>query len=237
MSLVTERAGTGASLAEAQAATIPVPTGKTPPDFKIRIDRSDSKITLTGIRIAMCTIHGRWRISTGMTSATYAWTVAGTPHGARGATERRRERAYDRGVPRPATEARANNMRAVRRTGTQPELRLRRMLHAAGLRYRVDMRLVFSGKAVRPDVVFTGQRVAVFVDSCFWHCCPVHGTLPATNAEWWKSKLTGNVARDAVVNDLLGEHGWTVIRAWEHEATADTLERVEEAVRPPTRSY
>lgn len=126
-------------------------------------------------------------------------------------------------------------MRAVKRTGTQPELRLRRALHATGLRYRVDLRLVLSGRAVRPDIVFTRQRVAVFVDSCFWHACPIHGTSPAANAEWWLTKLGANVDRDATVNDLLGEHGWTVIRAWEHEATADTVARVKDAVLTPTR--
>lgn len=146
-------------------------------------------------------------------------------------TQRRRERAYERGVPRPSTDARANNMRAIKRSGTQPELRLRRALHASGLRYRVDMRLIFSGNAVRPDIVFTRQQVAVFVDSCFWHRCPHHGTLPATNAQWWEAKLTRNAQRDAEVDLLLNEHGWTVIRAWQHEATDETVDRVTQALR------
>jgi len=121
-------------------------------------------------------------------------------------------------------------MRAIKRTGTQPELRLRRALHASGLRYRVDMRLVLSRKAVRPDIVFTRQRVAVFVDSCFWHRCPAHGTLPVSNAEWWEAKLTRNAYRDAEVDRLLVEHGWTVIRAWQHDATQETVDRVRDAL-------
>ena len=120
-------------------------------------------------------------------------------------------------------------MRAVRRRDTEPEWRLRRALHAAGLRYRVDHRLTFADGAVRPDVVFTRARVAVFVDSCFWHRCPEHGTQPATNAAWWRAKLDRNVARDAESDALLREHGWTVVRAWEHEPTEVTVRRVAEA--------
>lgn len=161
---------------------------------------------------------------------TYPYVVADSPGQDHSAAHRRRERAYERGVPRPSTEARANNMRAIKRTGTQPELRLRRALHASGLRYRVDVRLVLSGKAVRPDIVFTRRRVAVFVDSCFWHRCPAHGTLPATNTEWWEAKLTRNAHRDAEVDNLLEEHGWTVVRAWQHEATHVTIDRVRRAV-------
>lgn len=142
------------------------------------------------------------------------------------ANQRRRERAYERGVPRPASEARANNMRAVKRAGTEPELRLRRALHASGLRYRVDLRLVLSGHPVRPDIVFTRHRLAVFVDSCFWHRCPMHGTFPLTNADWWAAKLARNVERDAQTDELLQAHGWTVIRAWEHEPTPETVRRI-----------
>jgi DNA mismatch endonuclease (patch repair protein) len=91
------------------------------------------------------------------------------------------------------------------------------------------MRIVLSGKAVRPDIVFTRQRLAVFVDSCFWHRCPDHGTLPAKDSGWWSAKLADNVQRDAQVDDLLIRHGWTVIRAWEHEPTAETVERVRRA--------
>lgn len=122
-------------------------------------------------------------------------------------------------------------MRAVRRRDTQPEWRLRRALHAAGLRYRVDLRLRFGDGAVRPDVVFTRAKVAVFVDSCFWHRCPEHGTMPATNADWWRAKLERNVRRDLESDELLRRHGWTVVRAWEHEDVSLTLARVQRTVR------
>lgn len=141
-----------------------------------------------------------------------------------------------KGTPPASSAARAKNMRAVRRRDTQPEWRLRRALHAAGLRYRVDHRLRFEAGAVRPDVVFTRARVAVFVDSCFWHRCPDHGTQPATNAGWWAAKLDRNVERDRESDELLEQAGWTVVRAWEHEPTDLTVARVHAALDEPHRS-
>jgi DNA mismatch endonuclease (patch repair protein) len=84
--------------------------------------------------------------------------------------------------PRPSTEGRAANMRAIRRTDTKPEVALRRALHRQGYRFRKDYRLdLADGKRVRPDIAFTARRVAVFVDGCFWHACPEHGGRPANN--------------------------------------------------------
>jgi DNA mismatch endonuclease (patch repair protein) len=79
---------------------------------------------------------------------------------------------------------------------------------------------------VRPDVVFTRERVAVFVDGCFWHCCPLHGTRPARNTDYWRPKLERNVARDTVVDEALGEAGWSVVRGWEHERPEEIAGRV-----------
>jgi len=88
-------------------------------------------------------------------------------------------------------------MAAIRRRDTKPELALRRALHGRGYRYRKDLRLdLDSGARVRPDIVFTARRVAVFVDGCFWHCCPEHGTRPANNTWYWEPKLARNVERD-----------------------------------------
>ena len=69
---------------------------------------------------------------------------------------------------------------------------------------------------VRPDFVFARQRVAVFVDGCFWHGCRWHGTRPQGNAAFWAKKLAGNQARDRRVNRVLRRHGWRVLRIWEH---------------------
>ena len=70
---------------------------------------------------------------------------------------------------------------------------------------------------VRPDFVFPKLRLAVFVDGCFWHACPLHATKPRNNAAFWRKKLAGNRARDRKVNRALRDAGWRVLRLWEHE--------------------
>jgi DNA mismatch endonuclease, patch repair protein len=110
---------------------------------------------------------------------------------------------------------------------------LRRRLHAGGLRFRVD-RAPLPGLRRKADIVFTRQRVAVFVDGCFWHRCPEHGTMPASNAEWWETKLTRNAQRDAETNRLLADAGWTVVRIWEHEDLAVAVGRIEALLRERT---
>lgn len=109
-------------------------------------------------------------------------------------------------------------MRGNRRRDTGPELRLRSALHARGFRFRIDHPIEAGERRVRPDIVFTRQRVAVFVDGCFWHACPQHGTQPRTHAPYWAQKLARNVARDRRVDADLESSGWRVVRVWEHEA-------------------
>ncbi|WP_315772110.1 very short patch repair endonuclease [Rhodococcoides kroppenstedtii] len=132
---------------------------------------------------------------------------------------------------RPRTDAATSaRLSRQRRRDTKPELALRRLLHAAGLRYRVD-RAPLPGLRRRADVVFTRARVAVYVDGCFWHSCPVHATHPRNNAQWWADKLAANVARDRDTDRRLEEAGWTVVRIWEHEDPAVAAEKVLRAVR------
>jgi DNA mismatch endonuclease, patch repair protein len=120
--------------------------------------------------------------------------------------------------PQPLNEGRSANMRANRRTDTKPELALRRALHGQGYRYRKDYRLdLAGGTRVRPDIAFTARRVAVFVDGCFWHACPEHGSKPANNAWYWEPKLRRNVERDRAADAALSAAGWDVVRVWEHE--------------------
>lgn len=107
-------------------------------------------------------------------------------------------------------------MQANRRRDTAPELAVRRLLHARGLRFRVDYRLEKSLRT-RADIVFTRRRVAVFIDGCFWHGCPLHATQPKSNADYWGPKLARNVARDCEADAALRNAGWTVLRYWEHE--------------------
>jgi DNA mismatch endonuclease (patch repair protein) len=113
---------------------------------------------------------------------------------------------------------------------TRPEWTLRRKLHQRGLRYRVDAPLPGMTRR-RADVLFTKSKVAVFVDGCFWHCCPEHGVAPKSNAEWWNTKLGRNVARDLETNEHLRNLGWVVLRFWEHEDMALAADQVEMAIR------
>ena len=69
----------------------------------------------------------------------------------------------------------------------------------------------------KPDFTFLKQRIVVFMDGCFWHGCPKHSNMPASNRAFWKKKLTGNKMRDRRVNRALRKHGWRVIRIWEHD--------------------
>jgi DNA mismatch endonuclease (patch repair protein) len=91
--------------------------------------------------------------------------------------------------------------------------------------------MIAGGVAVRPDLAFPRLKIAVFVDGCFWHGCPAHGTAPKTNAEYWAPKLQRNRARDRLVSAALGDAGWVVIRIWEHEDPASAAALVREAVR------
>ena len=113
---------------------------------------------------------------------------------------------------------------------TAPELALRSELHRRGLRFRVDRRPV-AGIRTRADLVFPGPKVAVYVDGCFWHGCPDHGTMPKANAEFWKPKLARNQERDREIDEALAADGWTVVRVWEHEDPRAAADRVERAVR------
>lgn len=119
-------------------------------------------------------------------------------------------------------------MSRQRQRDTVPEVEIRRRLHAAGLRFRVDAPLPGLGRR-RADVLLTRARVAVFVDGCFWHSCPVHGTLPVTNAEWWADKLAKNVARDRATDAHLEGLGWSVLRFWEHDDPDGAAHRIERA--------
>ncbi|MEW2608897.1 very short patch repair endonuclease [Streptomyces sp. NPDC047880] len=106
-----------------------------------------------------------------------------------------------------------------------PAVAVRRLLHTAGLRYRVNVPV--PGMPRRTiDIVFTKAKIAVFMDGCFWHGCPEHATQPEANAEWWRAKLDKNMARYAEMTDHLMAEGWTVLRFWEHESPEHVADRV-----------
>ena len=125
-------------------------------------------------------------------------------------------------------------MRANRRRDTAPELAVRRLLHAAGFRYRVDFAPL--GGRRKADIVFTGAHIAVFIDGCFWHGCPTHATLPKSNADYWLPKLSKNKERDRDTDRLLEVAGWRVLRFWEHEDPRGVADAVIASVRSANRS-
>lgn len=118
--------------------------------------------------------------------------------------------------PTPTSAAATAVMVANGRVNTRPEIEVRRLLHARGLRYRVDMTIRYGATWTRPDVVFTRRRVAVYVDGCFWHGCPVHYVRPVGNRGYWSEKVSRNRRRDARATAGLEEMGWCVVRLWEH---------------------
>ncbi|MFE2301007.1 very short patch repair endonuclease [Streptomyces sp. NPDC059445] len=108
---------------------------------------------------------------------------------------------------------------------TAPEIAVRRLLHSSGLRYRVNVPV--PGLPRRTiDIVFGKAKIAVFMDGCFWHGCPEHATQPKANAEWWRAKLSKNMARDRETTDHLLALGWTVLRFWEHEPSSEVARTI-----------
>ncbi|MET8025079.1 very short patch repair endonuclease [Streptomyces avermitilis] len=108
---------------------------------------------------------------------------------------------------------------------TAPEVAVRRLLHASGLRYRVNVPVPGAPRRTI-DIVFGKAKIAIFMDGCFWHGCPQHATQPKANAEWWRTKLDKNMARDRETTDHLRSAGWTVLRFWEHESAEDVARQI-----------
>ena len=126
----------------------------------------------------------------------------------------------------PVTAAARNTMRANRGRDTVPELALRSILHARGLRFRVNSPLPVDARR-RADLTFSRAGLYVFVDGCFWHGCPEHFVEPKTRAAFWLDKIRGNQARDLDTRWKLEAIGAHVVRIWEHTdpmVAADAVE-------------
>ncbi len=121
-------------------------------------------------------------------------------------------------------------MGVVKKRDNGPEMAVRRLLHAAGLRYRVGWPVPAQGRRTI-DIAFTRARLAVFIDGCFWHGCALHATSPKANAAWWAEKISTNRARDVDVCGQLEELGWIVLRFWEHEDPEDVVSVVRSHLR------
>jgi DNA mismatch endonuclease, patch repair protein len=114
-------------------------------------------------------------------------------------------------------EQRKYNMSRIRGKNTGPEVKFRKLLFTNGIRgYRIHYKL--PGK---PDIVFTKKKIAIFIDGCFWHKCPVCYQEPETRKDFWIKKIQSNIDRDKNVDETLKNDGWTVIRIWEHEIRKD----------------
>ena len=140
--------------------------------------------------------------------------------------ETRRERECRLLYPHPSSPGVTAVMKANVRVDTKPEVRLRAALHRLGYRFRKDMQISAASRRCRPDIVFTRRRVAIFVDGCFWHQCPKHGSMPKVNAGYWHKKFRRNIARDQADTQALSADGWCVLRIWEHVPVEESLHLV-----------
>jgi DNA mismatch endonuclease, patch repair protein len=123
-------------------------------------------------------------------------------------------------------ETRSKIMKAIKSTGTKLEVTVMDALEKRGYRFvRNDKEL--TGK---PDLSFKEIRTVVFVDSCFWHGCPIHYKRPKSNQEYWDKKFERNRARDEVVNQHYIEEGWGIMRVWEHELKEDFDGTIEDII-------
>lgn len=131
--------------------------------------------------------------------------------------------------PTPSSEAALARMKAAKPRDTAPEKALRSALHRKGLRFRIDEKPIGSLNR-KADIVFRSAKVAIFVDGCFWHGCPVHGTLAKANAEFWSQKIRQNRERDTDTTKCLKAAGWKVIRVWEHEDPEKASQKIHDIV-------
>jgi len=116
-------------------------------------------------------------------------------------------------------------MQATGRRDTSAEMRIRRILYSRGFRYRVDYAPI-PGLKRRSDIAFVVLRIAVFVDGCYWHGCPEHGTQAKQNSAFWQDKIATNKKRDLDTNQRFEAAGWEVLRIWEHEDPESAVERI-----------
>lgn len=133
-------------------------------------------------------------------------------------------------TPSASSAQALRRMRNTRQRDTACELALRRLLYGYGLRYRIHRSAVPSLRR-KADIVFSAAKVAVFVDGCFWHSCPVHATHPKANGGWWADKLAVNRRRDMDTNDRFQAAGWRVERVWEHESPEQAALRIRNVVQ------
>ncbi|WP_442868300.1 very short patch repair endonuclease [Bradyrhizobium sp. CCBAU 53415] len=130
----------------------------------------------------------------------------------------------------PVLPVTTKRMTSTRGRDNAREIAIRSELHRRGLRFRLHQRLLkMTRRSV--DIIFPAARVAVFIDGCFWHGCPIHRTWPKNNAKWWSEKIETNIARDRDTDRRLVELGWTIVRVWEHDKIDKAADQIERTVR------
>ncbi|MFP7298729.1 very short patch repair endonuclease [Neobacillus niacini] len=117
-------------------------------------------------------------------------------------------------------EQRKKNMRAIK-SQSALENKVTKELWKMGFRFRKNANLF--GK---PDISIKKYKIVIFIDSCFWHCCPIHGNMPKSNKDYWEKKLERNKLRDIEVNHYYFDKGWKILRVWEHEIKESPIETI-----------
>lgn len=113
-------------------------------------------------------------------------------------------------------EQRTKNMKAIKSI-SKLETIVAKELWKNGIRYRRNSKKLFG----KPDISIQKYKVVIFIDSCFWHQCPLHATMPKSNTAFWQKKLEGNIKRDQEVNEYYMKNNWNIKRIWEHEIKND----------------
>jgi DNA mismatch endonuclease, patch repair protein len=132
--------------------------------------------------------------------------------------------------PNPVSLATSRRMSRTAQRDNSGERALRSELHRRGLRFRLHRSMLANSRRT-VDIAFSFSKVAVFVDGCFWHGCPEHGTWPKNNRAFWRAKIEQNVARDRDTDRRLNAAGWTVVRIWTHEPVRGAANRIETTIR------
>jgi DNA mismatch endonuclease, patch repair protein len=132
-------------------------------------------------------------------------------------------------------EQRRKNMQAIK-SQSKLENKVTRELWKQGVRFRKNVKSL-PGK---PDIAIKKYKLVIFIDSCFWHVCPLHGNMPKSNQEYWIKKLNRNQARDKEVNQYYKENGWEILRVWEHDLKEDlqlTIDKMKAFIEKQKKSH
>lgn len=113
-------------------------------------------------------------------------------------------------------ENRSKTMKAIR-SQSELENRITKELWRRGYRFRKNVKSMFG----KPDISIQKYKIVIFIDSCFWHVCPIHSNKPKSNQEYWEKKLLRNQQRDKEVNEYYQKNNWFIKRVWEHEIKED----------------